>query len=347
MDNYISKNESLALRGVCITMIVLHNFIHSVVPFHENEKSFSVIRADFFVNNIFDQPILGTISYLGWLGVPMFFFLSGYGLNKKYGNQLPNKLFFIKWHYFKLLLLAGPIILFSNILASTPISQIVGQLSLINTFFDLKCINPISWIRPASFWYIRVALEFYILYAILLYRINSKLLLALAFVANLSLFFFDWSTVRILKYHHTGWLFVFSLGIFTAKNPQWTKYLNNAYIPFLLFVLLIISNINQYLWYFCDVISVVFLLSIKKYITNKYIVFIGTISAFLYVTHTAVRNPWLSHIKLDYTNGNLLLITLSICSFYLTCLVVAYIYGLGYKKALSFINKKANGKNES
>ena len=199
MDNSLSKDESLALRGICITMIVLHNFIHSVVPFHENEKSFSVIRADFFVNNIFDQPILGTISYLGWLGVPMFFFLSGYGLNKKYGNQLPNKLFFIKWHYFKLLLLAGPIILFSNILASTPISQIVGQLSLINTFFDLKCINPISWIRPASFWYIRVALEFYILYAILLYRINSKLLLALAFVANLSLFFFDWSTVRILK----------------------------------------------------------------------------------------------------------------------------------------------------
>ena len=32
---------------------------------------------------------------------------------------------------------------------------------------------------------------------------------------------------------------------------------------------------------------------------------------------------------------------------FLWTLVVAYIYGLGYKKALSFINKKANGKNES
>ena len=344
MDNYISKNDSLALRGVCITIIVLHNFIHNVVPFHENENSFNVIRADYFVNNVFNQPILGTISYLGWLGVPMFFFLSGYGLNKKYGNQLPNKSSFIKWHYLKLLLLAGPIIYFSNFIANTPIYQTIGQLSLINTFFDLKCFSPISWIRPASFWYIRVALEFYILYALLFYRINSKLLLTLAFVINLSLFFFDWSIVRILKYHHLGWLLVFSLGIFTANNPEWTKYLNKAYIPFLLFALLIISNINQYLWYFCDVISVVFFLSIKKFLNNKYIVFLGTISAFLYVTHTAVRDPWLSYINIDYTNGNLILISLSICCFYLTCLVVAYFYGLGYKKALSFIKKKANGK---
>ena len=40
MDNSLSKDESLALRGICITMIVLHNLIHNVVPFHENEKWF-------------------------------------------------------------------------------------------------------------------------------------------------------------------------------------------------------------------------------------------------------------------------------------------------------------------
>lgn len=82
MDNSLSKDESLALRGICITMIVLHNLIHNVVPFHENEKWFNISNAEYFLNNITNHPILGSISYLGWLGVPMFFFLSGYGLQK-------------------------------------------------------------------------------------------------------------------------------------------------------------------------------------------------------------------------------------------------------------------------
>ena len=113
--NGIAKNENLALRGICISLILLHNLVHNVVPFTENERFFDPEKADFFINNLMSHPILGSISYLGWLGVPVFFFLSGYGLSMKYESTISNAFTFIKNHYLKLLLLAGPFIIIGNL----------------------------------------------------------------------------------------------------------------------------------------------------------------------------------------------------------------------------------------
>lgn len=335
MSESISKNESLALRGLCISMIVLHNFIHVFAPYTENEKSFDPVNADFFINNIFDHPILGFFSYLGWLGVPMFFFLSGYGLHKKYGNVVPNKFSFIKWHYIKLLLLAGPIIILSNVLVKTPILHTLGQLTLLNNIYEY------NWIRPASFWFIRCAFEFYILYAIIFHRIHPKLLLGLAFVITCSFYLLDWPVVNLLKYHHIGWILDFSLGIYVARYHQCMKYIENVYASIILFILMIFSSVNEQTWMFSTVISILFFLSIKRYITFKPIVFIGTVSAFLYATHTAVRNVW-EHLdtSIDYMNDNVLLIMLSICGYFLMSVLVAIVYGKCYDKVLSLIRRK-------
>ena len=335
MKEAISKNEGLALRGLCITLIVLHNFIHVVVPYGENEKCFVSSNADFFVNHLFEHPILGFLSYLGWIGVPMFFFMSGYGLKRKYGNVVPRKFQFIVWHYLKLLLLAAPVIILSNILVKTSFFHIVGQLTFLNHIFAYE------FIRPHSFWFIRTAFEFYILYAIILHRINPKILLGIGFITTCCLYFFSWSTVEMLKYYFIGWLLEFSLGVFVAQNGQYVKYIENVWASIILFALMMFTSVNGQSWLFSTSVAILFFLSIKRYITCRLIVFLGSISALLYATHTAVRNVW-DYIdsSIDYMDGNLLLIFGSISGYFILCVITAVLYGKYYKKAVSFLKSK-------
>lgn len=135
----LTKNEVLALRGLCISLIVLHNLIHNIVPIHE--KWFNPDNAHIFLDKITNSPILGTLAYAGWMGVPIFFFLSGFGLTQKYG-YISDKSQFIKNHYIKILLIFGPIIIINNIHASTSILSIIRQL----TFID-----PVQDFVPAAF----------------------------------------------------------------------------------------------------------------------------------------------------------------------------------------------------
>ena len=84
--NILSKENSLVLRGMAIMAIMLHNFLHNPkLGFSlENEMSFSEERARHF----FTQLSYGTfnlydwLSFLGWTGVVVFVFLTGYGIAK-------------------------------------------------------------------------------------------------------------------------------------------------------------------------------------------------------------------------------------------------------------------------
>lgn len=318
-----------------MTLVVLHNFIHVVVPYTENEKWFDPVNADFFIHNILDHPILGSLSYLGWFGLPMFFFLSGYGLSIKYGNIVPNKLSFIMRHYLKLVLLGAPVIILSNILVKTPVLHIFDQVTLLSNIFTN------NWIRPRSFWYLSAALEFYILYALIIYRISPKILLGVAFAITCSFYFFSWSQIELFKYHHIGWILEFSLGVYLARNTKLMKYIENIYVSIALLIILLYSSVNEHIWIFSSFLSVLFFLSIKKYLCNKLIIYIGSISAFLYATHAAVRNVWdYIDFSIDYMNGNVLLIFVSIAGYFLLCILVAVIYRLYYKNALSAVQRK-------
>ena len=66
--------------------IVVHNFCH-LLPnaAHENEFFFDVGNDQFFLAHIFTSDfVVQLFSYWGHLGVPVFVFLTGYGLSQKY-----------------------------------------------------------------------------------------------------------------------------------------------------------------------------------------------------------------------------------------------------------------------
>ncbi len=88
----LSKESSLVLRGLAILCIMFHNFLHlEIFGFcKENEMSFIEERAEAFFNAFSDDVIMSVfqiVSFLGWIGVPVFVFLTGYGLATKYPPQ--------------------------------------------------------------------------------------------------------------------------------------------------------------------------------------------------------------------------------------------------------------------
>ncbi|MEO6219513.1 MAG: acyltransferase family protein, partial [Ginsengibacter sp.] len=103
----LSKNDTKALKGVCILMIVLHNFFH-VLPGWEIENEFwfsrsnyKFIRGNITGSNFFDA--LGLLfSYFGHYGVNAFVFLSSYGLYQSCRNKKLQYWQFVKKRVSKL-----------------------------------------------------------------------------------------------------------------------------------------------------------------------------------------------------------------------------------------------------
>ena len=83
----ISKDEGLSMRGIAILCIIFHNFLHLTLHTVENEFTFLEHRAHVFTHCIANNPswlLADIMSFLGWYGVPIFLFLSGYGLVRKF-----------------------------------------------------------------------------------------------------------------------------------------------------------------------------------------------------------------------------------------------------------------------
>lgn len=79
----LSKDNSLILRGLCITSVILHNFL-TIPQFglsRCNEMSFSVEKTWAFLNSLgHGNMIAEFITFIGWVAMPVFVFLTGYGV---------------------------------------------------------------------------------------------------------------------------------------------------------------------------------------------------------------------------------------------------------------------------
>ena len=88
----LSKNITTLLKGLCIFIIISHNFWHNIAPAPgENEMFFSPAYVENLLHLIEQKPtrILQTlVSFYGFYPVYIFLFISGYGLaQKRINNQ--------------------------------------------------------------------------------------------------------------------------------------------------------------------------------------------------------------------------------------------------------------------
>ena len=262
----LSREQCNELRGLAILAIVLHNFLHQTrFGFTgQNESAFQLERTHDFLAGVFSGGFWNAFgevfSFLGWIGVPVFVFLSGYGLVKKY-EQDPSPM--RTWPYvihswLKLFLLMLPGVLFCAVF-----NQIIGlgglhvqlkyaaYLSLLGNLFGLDTLTP------SIYWYFGLTFELYLVY-IVLNKHRSKVLLAIGIVFPLILQFFllyagKDSIVHFNLRNLIGWLPVFCTAVILGRHEKYGERPDEKTPWWVFLVLLFISSAllipcNTYPW---------------------------------------------------------------------------------------------------
>lgn len=293
---------------------MLHNYFH-MYPQILQESEFNYIKAN--IDRFFDILANGSstafydiISFLGWYGVPVFVFLSGYGLVKRYEAPEAPKLEpwpFIKKEWVKLFNLMWIAIAF--LMLYTAINSIIihGRiyfkplLHFATALTSLNDIFAIVWVtNPGVYWYFGLAFELYILYALI---VNSKSLKPLILTAigcyAICMMCYQYPPTateefeEYLQLNFTGWTFCFLAGIWFARQQT----LSLAAITAIIaagFILFVPSQSNLLTWQFSRLAAIVIIVVIglilgKIPYVNTLLLEIGRLSAYLFVVHPIVR----------------------------------------------------------
>jgi peptidoglycan/LPS O-acetylase OafA/YrhL len=297
------RDETLQMKGIAILFIVIHNFVHAFGYSPANEFIFSLEKWNKFwllVTNPSFDTIYHFFSFLGWCGVPVFVFISGYGLVKKYESH-NSETISVKQYIFKnykklfFLLLPGACFYFLFNIADTNYegsARVLLYLTLLNNFI-------VKWnsFEPGVYWYFGLAFQLYLVYILYnKYRNNSFLYFSLV-TSFILLFLIPEDRTWYLKNNFFTWLPLFLIGIWAGRIKKQNKTITPiVYIPFffILFILLILLNSNYFLWILIPFCAVGMFIALVKSVgklsgINNVLSVLGTYSASLFVVHPIVR----------------------------------------------------------
>lgn len=326
-ESLLTRAECNALRGIAILGIFLHNFCHWLNPVvKENEYQYFQHNVDWFaqcaarVNELFPAHV---ISFFGHYGVPVFLFLSAYGLEMKYGNgqgKTPDGRrvvvsSFVRYHYLKLfkMMIVG-FICFTVVDAMTAgswhynVAQIVGQLLMINNFYD----QPDRNIWPGPFWFFGLMLQLYVVYRLLLYRRHWGWTVGLMVVCTVAQLFMDpeGENLNYWRYNFMGGMLPFGLGLLFARYGNKVMLVNLTFGSFLMSwvvcsFFIVSASGSFYTWvivpalvcyasvYFIKTVSTLPLPWLRARI-GYVLGWLGNVSAALFVIHPAIRKVFIT-----------------------------------------------------
>lgn len=308
----MNRSECSALRGIAILGIVLHNFAHWLPDAAvENEFSYSADRNVFFWQSLISSDwLIHFFSFIGHLGVPVFVFLSGYGLAQKYdqNDKIDIGKFLIS-HYVKLFvpLVIGTLtylivllMIEGRLVCSVP--RLIAQCTLL-----LNLVYPYEQhITPGPYWYFGMTIQLYVIYVFLLHKKSMKPLAALAVVCIIAqIFFYNRETILIwTKYNSIGWLLPFFMGVFMSRQ----KYVIRSNKLFLLLFMCLLITImavmgfNYFTWLFIPGIVVLVSICMVKLLPKiaiKTFGGLGAISMFVFVIHPIFRVIFLPLVQIS------------------------------------------------
>lgn len=225
---WLSRAECSALRGLAILGIMLHNYCHWLsVAVKENEYTFTIgnsRRLWYVLTHPDDLLPVHLVSYFGHYGVPVFLFLSGFGLVMKYersGGDLPF-VPFVKRQYVKLfrMMIVG-LTAFLIVDAITPGSftyhanNVLAQLTMTINLFD----RPDRIIWPGPYWFFGLMIQLYIVWRLLIYRRHWGVMAALIAICWLLQAGCDplGETLNRLRYNFVGGLLPFCAGVMLGR----------------------------------------------------------------------------------------------------------------------------------
>ncbi len=223
----LTRAECNVLRGLAIIGIFMHNYCHWLPGIvRENEYQFrqgNVAGLWYYLSHPDWNLPLHLFSFFGHYGVPVFLFLSAYGLVKKYeGETSCGVAGFLLSHFLKLfrMMIVG-FVAFVLVDAITPGSHhyrlldVVAQLGLFNNVLP----HPDRIIWPGPYWFFGLMMQLYIVYRLLLYRRHWGYTVALmgVCVAVQLMLVPDGETMNRYRYNFMGGMLSFGLGLLLAR----------------------------------------------------------------------------------------------------------------------------------
>ena len=335
----LTRAECAALRGLAIIGIFLHNYCHWLGPVvKENEYTFSQHNVDWLTAVMASPDGLlpaHLVSFFGHYGVPVFLFLSAYGLELKYGRSLYAPAFrFVAYHWKKLfsMMIVG-FVSFTIVDAMTPgrwhytLTQVVAQLAMVNNLLP----DPDHNIWPGPFWFFGLMLQLYAVYRLLLYKRHWAWTAgAMVVCLGVQLAFAPESeALNWYRYNFMGGMLPFGLGLLYARygeglrQKRWSSSLWGA--GFILSCLLTYAcSLLFSLWAVAPAIICVGAICMVKWIAGWWqrvghpvlygLEWMGQISAALFVCHPIVRKMLIPISRHgDIYTGLLLYLIASIC----------------------------------
>ncbi len=225
--NMLTRTECTALRGLAIAAIVLHNYCHFIGKIVQENEYLYLERNNERLWQMLTHPDallpVHLLSYFGHYGVPVFLFLSGFGLVSKYEHAHCDALPFLRYNYLKLLrMLIVGFVLFVFVDTVTPGRfhfhwyNVLAQLSMTINLLP----TPESIIWPGIYWFFGLMMELYVVYRLLLYRRSSLLVVGLIAVCWLLQLSCDpaGAALNRLRYNFVGGMLPFGAGILLARH---------------------------------------------------------------------------------------------------------------------------------
>lgn len=310
--------QSKALRGLAILGIILHNYCHFLgFAVKENEYTFTAEKPRAFFEQLFSPDgdlFVHFFSFLGHYGVPVFLFISGFGLVFKYEQSMETRvrpLPFIGFHYLKLLrLMILGFVGFVVVCYLHPkgyhgynVSRVVAQLLMyINLLPD-----PDHIIKPGPYWFFGLMMQLYIVFRLVIYRRSSWFTVALIAVCWAAQAVFcpesdlGGETLNRIRYNFIGGMLPFGMGVLYARHGKVLS--QGAYASILVVSLLAIGVgslwFQSWLWVPLFVVSgsLATVKLLPQWALSSF-VWVGAVSSALFVVHPITREiiiPYFRH----------------------------------------------------
>ena len=329
----LTRTECDVLRGIAIIGIFLHNYCHWLRPVvQENEYQYFKHNVDWFYQVLHSHWTgllpFHILSFFGHYGVPVFLFLSAYGLTV---STLPVA-GFIRYHWLKLfrMMIVG-FVAFTMLDAITPgqhhysVIDIIGQMGLFNNVLP----HPDDIIWPGPYWFFGLMIQLYIVYRLFMYRRHWTWTVALILLCAAIQLACDPESDALnrWRYNCIGGILPFGVGLLYARYMRpWS--ISTHIVVFIVSTIAVFLMSFTYLsWYLVPLavcsaaISFVKILSAIPALSGKNstwlttgLAWMGSISAALFVCHPITRKIFIPISRGgDYYTGLLLYIISSIC----------------------------------
>lgn len=355
-DKLLSSAQCQVLRGIAIMGIFLHNFCHLLRGSNEeNEFEFIAERAQnmwhYWTGGSIDVffPIQ-FLAFFGHYGVPIFLFLSGYGLVLKYerGDALSRQGVwrFLGSHWLKLfkLMILGFVLTVVTFLAFGSswrgwIDYLIQATMLSNLIPDYSC-------TPPPYWFFGVMVEMYVIYRLLIFPFYDKRQSKWRWLVPLLLIVLAWLPQVFMEHHHHMLIYVrhnaaiavlpFCLGVLVAhyglpRLPRWTL----AVVAVVSLPLLAVFSLNYQLWLWTPVLVLTGSVAFVKFMEScrgvcyKVVMsplrYLGVLSSMIFVVHSIPRIP-MYRLVLKAHSGLMLIDYAWLALYVVLTLILAWCY---------------------